>query len=87
MASATLTLTSRGQITIPQKIRKALHLETNDKITILVKNDTLILKPIKGNILDIGASIKIPGDEKPINFKKVRKQVIDKIAREAEAKK
>jgi len=26
MASATLTLTSRGQITIPQKIRKALNL-------------------------------------------------------------
>jgi AbrB family looped-hinge helix DNA binding protein len=80
MASATLTLTSRGQITIPQKIRKALNLEANDKITILVNNDTLILKPIKGNILDIGASIKIDGDEKPINFRKVRKQVIDKIA-------
>jgi len=80
MAVATLTLTSRGQITIPQKIRKALHLEVNDKITIMVKNDTLILKPVKGNILDIGASIKIPGDQKPIDFRKVRKQVLDKIA-------
>ncbi len=87
MAVATLTLTSRGQITIPQKIRKALHLEANDKITILIKNDTLILKPIKGNILDIGASIKIPGDQKPIDFRKVRKQVIDKIAEEANARK
>jgi AbrB family looped-hinge helix DNA binding protein len=87
MAVATLTLTSRGQITIPQKIRKALHLEANDKITILVKNDTLILKPIKGNILDIGASIKIPGSQKPIDFRKVRKQVIDKIAEEANARK
>ena len=87
MAVATLTLTSRGQITIPQKIRKALHLEANDKITILVKNDTLILKPIKGNILDIGASIKIPGDQKPIDFRKVRKQVIDKIAEEANSSK
>lgn len=83
MAAATLTLTSRGQITIPKRIRKALHLEANDKITILLKNDTLILKPIKGNILDIGASIKIPRDEKPIEFKKVRKQVINKIAKEA----
>ncbi len=32
-------------------------------------------KTIKGNILDIGASIKIPDSEKPIDFKKVRKQV------------
>jgi AbrB family looped-hinge helix DNA binding protein len=87
MAVATLTLTSRGQITIPKKIRKALHLEANDKITILVKNDALILKPIKGNILDIGASIKIPGDQKPIDFRKVRKQVIDKIAEGVNARK
>jgi len=83
MAVGTLTLTSRGQITIPQKIRKSLHLEANDKITIMVKNDTLILKPIKGNILDIGASIKIPGDQKPIDFKKVRKLVIQEIVEKA----
>jgi AbrB family looped-hinge helix DNA binding protein len=83
MAVATLTLTSRGQITIPQRIRKALRLEANDKITIMVKDDTLVLKRIKGNILDIAASIKIPDDQKPIDFRKVRKQVIDKIAEEA----
>lgn len=84
MAVATLTLTSRGQITIPKRIRNALRLKANDKITILVKDDTLILKPISGNILDIGASIKIPEDKKPINFKRVREQVIDNIAKEAD---
>jgi AbrB family looped-hinge helix DNA binding protein len=84
MAVATLTLTSRGQITIPKKIRKALNLETNDKVTVMVKDDMVILKPIKGNILDIGASIKIPDSEKPIDFKKVREQVIDNISRSAE---
>lgn len=84
MAVATLTLTSRGQITIPKKIRKALNLETNDKITVMVKDNMVILRPIKGNILDIGASIKIPDGEKPINFKKVREQVIDNISRSAE---
>jgi AbrB family looped-hinge helix DNA binding protein len=83
MATATLTITSRGQITIPQKIRKALRLKTNDKMTIMVKDDTLILKPISGDILDIGASIKLPGDQKPIQFKEVRKRVINKIAEKA----
>jgi AbrB family looped-hinge helix DNA binding protein len=78
MSTATLTITSRGQITIPQKIRKILHLKTNDKMTIMVKDDTLILKPISGDILDIGASIKLPGDQKPIRFKEVRKRVINK---------
>lgn len=65
------TLTSRGQVTIPKRVRKALNFETNDKITFIVKNNMAIIKPQKGNILDIGASIKIPGNESPINFKKV----------------
>ncbi len=80
------TLTSRGQVTIPKRVRKALNLETNDKITFIVKNNIAIIKPQKGNILDIGASIKIPENESPINFRKVRKQVIDKIAGDAAKK-
>lgn len=39
-----------------------------------------IIKPIKGNILDIGASIELPEKDKPIEFKKVRKAVAKKIA-------
>lgn len=80
------TLTSRGQVTIPKRVRKALNLETNDKITFIVKNNIAIIKPQKGNILDIGASIKIPENESPINFRKVRKRVIDKIAGDAAKK-
>lgn len=75
------TLSSRGQITIPKEVRDSLNLKTSDKVAIITENGIAILKPIKGNILDIGASIKIDKEKKPIDFKKVRKEVVDKIAK------
>jgi len=77
------TITSKGQITIPKEIRDALRLEQNDKVAIIVEEDTAVIKPIRGNILDIGASIKIPAKEKPIDFKKARKETIKRIAKHA----
>ncbi len=77
------TLTSRGQVTIPKEVRDSLNLKFNDKVAIIAENDVAILKPQKGSILDIGASVKPGNKEKPINFKKVRREVIDHIAQNA----
>lgn len=77
------TLTSKGQITIPKEIRDALHLTQNDKVAIVAEEGVAVIKPIKGNILDIGASIKISVKEKPIDFKKARKETTRKIAEHA----
>lgn len=74
------TLTSKGQITIPKKVRDALHLKSHDKVTIIAEEGTAIIKPVRGNILDIGASVQIAKGEKPIDFKKVRKKVLKKVA-------
>jgi antitoxin PrlF len=35
----TATITSKGQITIPKDVRKALSLETGDRISFLVRQD------------------------------------------------
>jgi len=75
------TLTSKGQITIPKEVRDALHLKAHDNVAIIVEGDVAIMKPIRGNILDIGASVKISNKERPIDFKKVRRETIQKIAR------
>jgi AbrB family looped-hinge helix DNA binding protein len=77
------TITSKGQITIPKDIRDALHLAQNDKVAIVAEEGVAIIKPIKGNILDIGASIKVSAEEKPIDFKKARRETIRKIAAHA----
>ncbi|BCB96815.1 hypothetical protein JZK55_17370 [Dissulfurispira thermophila] len=77
------TITSKGQITIPKEIREALHLKQNNKVAIVAEEGVAIIKPIRGNILDIGASVKLSAKEKPIDFKKVRKETLRKIAEHA----
>jgi AbrB family looped-hinge helix DNA binding protein len=74
-------LTSKGQMTIPKEVRKALNLKPSGKIVIMVDGDQAILKPLKGDILDIGGSIAIPNSEKPVDFRKIREEVRKRVAK------
>lgn len=76
-------MTSKGQVTIPKEVRDILHLKPSDKVIITVEKGHAVLKPVHGNILDIGGSIKIPKGEKPIDFHKVRGKVRGVVARKA----
>lgn len=74
-------LTSKGQMTIPKEVRKALNLRPSEKVIIVVEGNRAILQPLKGNLLDIGGSVKITDKEKPIQFKKVREEVKKRVAK------
>lgn len=76
-----VTLTSKGQITIPKEIRKALNLKPSEKVIIVVEGDNAVIKPLRGNILDIGGSIRVSDKEKPIDFRRVREDVKRRIAK------
>ena len=41
------SLSSRGQVVIPQEIRDKLHLTESDKFIVIGKDDTIILKKIE----------------------------------------
>ena len=74
-------LTSKGQMTIPKEVRKALNLRPSEKVIIVVEGNRAILQPLKGNLLDIGGSVKITDRAKPIDFKKVREEVKKRVAK------
>ena len=74
-------LTSKGQMTIPKEVRKALNLRPSEKVIIVVEGNRAILQPLRGNLLDIGGSVKITEREKPIEFKKVREEVKRRVAK------
>lgn len=74
------TLTSKGQMTIPKEVRKALNLKPSEKVIIVVEGDQAVIRPLRGNILDIGGSIRIPDKEKPMDFHKVRKETKKRVA-------
>jgi AbrB family looped-hinge helix DNA binding protein len=71
-------LTKKGQTTVPKDIRNFLGLKPNDKILYLIEGKKVVLKPLKGNILNLRGSVKIK--EKPIDFKKLRDDTRKKIA-------
>ena len=73
------TLTPKGQMTIPKEVRDALNLKPSEKVIIVVEGSHAIIKPLRGNILDLGGSVKIPDKEKPINFHKIREEVKKKL--------
>ena len=63
-------LTKKWQTTIPKQIRNHLGLQPNDKIFYLIEGEQVVLKPLKGNILDLRGSVT--PKTKPIDFQRLR---------------
>ena len=78
-------LTSKGQMTIPKEVRNALNLKPSEKVIIVVEGNHAVIKPLRGNILDIGGSMKVSDKEKPVDFHKVREEVKKRVAKKAAA--
>lgn len=61
---ALATLTSKGQVTIPKKIRELLKLNAGDKIEITVtEKREAIIRPISKKVDDIFCKLHRPGRE------------------------
>ena len=55
------TVTSKGQVTIPQRIRRHLGLAEGDKLEFTMEDDgTVRLRTIKGSVRDLFAFLKQP---------------------------
>jgi len=53
------TLTTKGQVTIPKKIRESLHLHTGDKIEFFItENGGAIIRPICKKVDDVFCKLK-----------------------------
>jgi antitoxin PrlF len=54
-------LTTKGQVTIPKKIRESLHLHTGDKIEIVInKEGEAVIRPLSKKVDDIFGILKKP---------------------------
>lgn len=56
MGEAT-TITTKGQVTIPKKIRKELGLQPGDKVVFRKEGENIVLKPAS-TLLDFRGSVK-----------------------------
>lgn len=61
MSSATLT--SKGQITLPQDVRNDLELKTGDKVSFEKIDGKYVLRPQNRSIMDLAGALRRPGEK------------------------
>ncbi len=71
-------LSSKGQITVPVEVRRALGLRTGDQVAYRVVAGCAELVPIRGSILDAAGSVKASG--KPPSRGDIRRTVKAAVA-------
>ncbi|MFQ5675085.1 MAG: AbrB/MazE/SpoVT family DNA-binding domain-containing protein [bacterium] len=70
------TLTSKGQLTIPKKIREHLKLKTGDKLQFIINgNGKVELSPVKVSIKDLKGILRSP--EKPVSLEDMEKAIVE----------
>jgi AbrB family looped-hinge helix DNA binding protein len=67
------TITSKGQTTLPLKIREALQLKPGDRISYEIQGDTVVIKP-QQSAMDVFGRLKPPADLKGLSFNEARKR-------------
>ena len=68
----TISVTSRWQIHIPKAARKALKLEKPGRAELEVKNNKLVITPVKSKILELAGKYEKYAKGKKINLDNIR---------------
>ncbi len=55
-----VTLTSKGQVTIPKAVRSSLHLKTGDKLEFVLHQNSVEIIPISGSVRDLKGMVAKP---------------------------
>jgi AbrB family looped-hinge helix DNA binding protein len=66
-------ITRKGQVTIPKEIRDQLKARVGEKVAFFVRDDEVVLKIVRGTILDLKGSVK--PRKRPEDFDAVRRSV------------
>lgn len=68
----TSLVTRKSQVTIPKEIREQVELEVGDRVSFVVRDGEIVLKPPPKSILDLRGSVK--AKQHPEDFDAVRQQ-------------
>ena len=74
------TLTSKGQVTIPGELRRALDLKPKDKVVFEFVHGEVHLKPVRSRLLAGYGAVK--PKTKPEDYRKMRQEVEEEWAEE-----
>ncbi|MDH5776426.1 MAG: AbrB/MazE/SpoVT family DNA-binding domain-containing protein [Nitrospirota bacterium] len=74
-------ITRKGQVTIPKPIRDQLGLEEGEKVMFIRRGDEVLLKVIRGTVLDLKGSVN--PSARPEDFSEIRKTVKKRVGQKA----
>ena len=77
-------ITRKGQVTIPKPIRDQLGLEEGEKVMFIRRGDEVLLKVIRGTVLDLKGSVT--PSSRPEDFSQIRQTVKKRVGRKAGAR-
>jgi len=80
MREVITTVTSKGQVTIPVEIRRALGLKARDRVAFTLVDGVATVRPAESVVDKLYGSVKYKG-KRPIDFKKLRKQFAEDMAK------
>ena len=84
MAGLSTTVTSKGQVTIPGAIRRALNIMPRDRIAFDLVDGVVLLRPMKSAVLaSYGAVKPLKATGKTIDYRGLRREIEEEIADEA----
>jgi len=76
---STTTITTKGQVTIPKKVRDSLQLHTGDIIEIVItKEGEAVLRPVTKKVDDL-YGILYKKDRKPVSLEGMDEAIRNKI--------
>jgi AbrB family looped-hinge helix DNA binding protein len=81
MITHRITLTSKGQITLPAEIRRQLGLETHDQLTATIIEGKVLLAPDELSLEDVIGSLPSPPGLDPGDFSELIDEAIEAEAR------
>lgn len=82
MKEIVTSVTSKGQVTIPVEIRRALGLKARDRVAFALADGVATIRPAESIIEKLYGSVKYKG-ARPVDFKKLRKQFSEDAAKNA----
>ncbi|MCL1899802.1 MAG: type II toxin-antitoxin system PrlF family antitoxin [Promicromonosporaceae bacterium] len=79
--TVTATVTTKGQITLPVSIRKALGIGKGDRLTFALKDNKVEIERVP-NFLDLAGSIPVPPELRGLPWEEVRRRTYEARAQE-----
>lgn len=73
MGQQSTTVTSKGQVTIPGELRRALNIKPKDKVAFELVNGEIRLRPVSSRVMAGFGAVR--PRRRPEDFRKVRREV------------